>query len=120
LIDPCQSIAKTYKPISLTANTQVITGTAAKQTYFCHIDIVVSAADNVAIVEGTGTTCATSTVGVFGGATAATGWNFAANGGIVTGDGVSAVGATATTADNVCIFVSGTAQVSGMIVWVQR
>lgn len=120
LIDPCQSVAKNYKPISLTANTQIITGTAAKQTYFCHIDLLAGAADNVAIIEGTGTTCATGPAGIFGGATAATGWNFAANGGIVAGDGQSAVGATATAADNVCVFVSGAAQLSGMIVWVQR
>jgi hypothetical protein len=115
-----QSIASTtVTPISLTASAQLLAGTSGKQTYICHIHLVAAAADNVAVVEGTGTTCATSPAGIFGGATAATGWNFAANGGIELGDGRGVVGRTATAADNICILVSGTGQVSGVIVTVQ-
>ena len=105
--------------INLTANTQIITGTSSKQTYICSINIVVGAATNVAIVEGTGTVCATSITGMAGGSTAATGWNFAANGGLTLGNGDSWVIKTATAADNVCILVSAANQVSGSIKYVQ-
>jgi len=108
-----------WKPVSITANTQILTGVAAKQTYICSINLIVSAADNVALVEGTGTTCGTGTAGMAGGATAATGWNFAANGGLAHGTGHGAIARTATAADNVCLLVSGTAQVSGVISWTQ-
>jgi hypothetical protein len=109
----------TFTPISLTASAQLIAGASGKQTYICHIHLVAASADNIAVVEGTGATCGTSTAGIFGGATAATGWNFAADGGIELGDGRGAVGRTATVADNLCILVSGSGQVSGVIVTVQ-
>ncbi len=113
------TVCDNWKPFSLTANTQIITGAASKQTYICSINLVVGAATNVAVVEGTGTTCATGTAGIFGGATAATGWNFAANGGIAQGTGFGAIGRTSTAADNVCIFVSAANQVSGGVSWTQ-
>jgi hypothetical protein len=108
-----------WTPFSLTANTRIITGAASKQTYICSINLLVSAADNVALVEGTGTTCATGTAGMAGGATAATGWNLAANGGLAQGSGLGAIMRTATAADDVCLVVSGTAQVSGAVSWTQ-
>lgn len=120
-IDPCQTAAKTYKPVSITANTQIVTGASGKQTYICSVNLgPIPAATNVALVEGSGTTCATSTLGMAGGNTAATGWNFAANGGIAHGDGSSSVAGTATLANNVCLFVSAANQVSGVITWVQK
>jgi len=72
------------------------------------------------VVEGTGSVCATSTAGVsgFGGATAATGWNFAANGGIALGNGDSSLGAEGISGDNLCIYNSGSGQVSGGISYV--
>ena len=86
-VDPCQAQTKSYASINQTANTQLVAGTASKKIYICSIHVVVAAATNVALVEGTGTVCATGTAGVsgFGGATAATGWNFVANGGIASG-----------------------------------
>jgi hypothetical protein len=97
-----------------------VAGTASKKIYVCSIHAVAAAATNVAVVEGTGTVCGTSTTGVsgFGGATAATGWNFAANGGIALGNGDSSLGAEGTSGDNLCIFNSGSAQVSGGISYV--
>jgi len=118
--DPCQTKARLSVNISLTANTQLIAGTSGKQTYVCSMDIVVAAATNVALVEGTGTACGTSTAGMAGGSTAATGWNFAANGGLVKGTGGNWVFKTATTANNVCILVSAANQVSGSIQYVQQ
>jgi hypothetical protein len=82
--------------------------------------VVAAAATNIAVVEGTGTVCGSGTAGVggFGGGTAATGWNFAANGGIALGSGESSVGAEGTSGDNLCIFNSGSGQVSGGISYV--
>jgi hypothetical protein len=120
VVDPCMGHAKLFASISQTANTQVVGGTASKKIYVCSIHVVAAAAANVAVVEGTGTACATSTAGVsgVGGATAATGWNFAANGGIALGNGDSSLGAEGTGGDNLCVFNSGSGQVSGGISYV--
>jgi hypothetical protein len=119
-LDPCKGLTKLYASISQTANTQLVAGTASKKIYVCSIHVVAAAATNVAVVEGTGSVCATGTAGVsgFGGATAATGWNFAANGGIALGNGDSSLGAEGTSGDNLCIFNSGSGQVSGGISYV--
>lgn len=106
-------------PINITASTQIIAGVSSKQIYVCSLNLVAGAGDNVALVEGTGTTCATGTAGIAGGATAATGWNFAANGGLALGNGLGIIARTATAANNVCLLVSSSGQVSGNIVWTQ-
>jgi hypothetical protein len=114
------SIANTIStPISVTTNTQIISGAVGKQTYLCSINLIAGAPDNVALVEGTGTICGSGTAGIAGGTTAATGWNFAANGGLTLGNGFGMVARTATAADNLCLFVGSGAQVSGSIVWAQ-
>ena len=120
LVDPCKGQTKSYASISQTANTQLAAGTASKKIYICSMHVVVSTAANVALVEGTGTACATGTAGVpgFGGATAATGWNFGANGGIAFGNGDSSLGAEGTAGDNLCLFNSGSGQVSGGVSYV--
>lgn len=115
-IDPCQSETPSYFNISTTANAQLITGVSAKRVYLCAFNVAVAAATNVALVAGTGSVCATNTVavpGASGGATAATGWNFSANGGIALGDGMSSFAQTTVNADNVCIFLSAANQTSG-------
>ena len=120
VVDPCAAQAKLFASISQTGNTQLASGTALKKIYVCSIHVVAAAAANVAVVEGTGSVCGTGTAGVsgFGGATAATGWNFAANGGIALGNGDSAVGAEASSGDNLCVFNSGSGQISGGISYV--
>lgn len=107
----------TTTPISITANAQIITGVAAQKVRICALNLVVGAATNVALVEGTGAVCATGIAGMAGGATAATGWNLAANGGLTYGNGSHAVFKTATNADNVCLLVSAANQVSGSVTW---
>jgi hypothetical protein len=111
--DPCAG-AKTFISINQTANAQLTTGYAGK-IYICSLNIVSATAQNIALVEGTGSTCGTGTAGVggFGGATAATGYNFAANGGIAYGNGSSSIGAEVTAGDSLCLLQSGTGQVSG-------
>jgi hypothetical protein len=114
--DPCITAPRTTQPINTTASAQIITGTAATNVYVCSILVFVSAADNVALVEGTGATCGTGTLGLSGGATAATGWNMTANESVqMTGPGTFTI--TALRGDNVCLLVSSAAQVSGTITY---
>jgi len=118
--DPCQANTKNFVSVNQTANTRLVVGTASKKIYVCSINLVTATAQNIAVVEGTGTTCATGTAGVqgFGGATAATGWNLAANGGLTYGNGASALGAEGTAADDLCLLQSSTGQVSGGLSYV--
>lgn len=118
--DPCQGAAGSVKVINLTASASSITGTSGKQTYICSMNIITGTAQNIAMVEGTGTVCATGIAGMAGGTTAATGWNFAANGGFTIGSGGYWIFATATLADNVCFLLSSTGQTSGAIRYVQQ
>ena len=115
VIDPCQGQTKVFISFNQTANTKIVTGTSSKKIYVCSISMVTATAQNIAVVEGTGSVCATGTAGVqgFGGATAATGYNFAANGGIAQGNGAAAIGAEGTAADDFCLFQSGSGQISG-------
>jgi hypothetical protein len=120
VVDPCAAQTKLFASINQTGNTQLAGGSALKKIYVCSIHVVAAAAANVAVVEGTGSVCGTGTAGVsgFGGATAATGWNFAANGGISLGNGDSSLGAEVNSGDNLCVFNSGSGQISGGISYV--
>jgi hypothetical protein len=123
ITDPCRGVAKSYTPINISASgsIRIITGTAAKKTYICHIHLVTNALNNVAMTEGTGTNCGTGTAGVIGGTTAASGWNFAANSGIALGNGSAAtIAAAVANADDVCLNPSAATQLSGQVVWVQQ
>ncbi len=115
--DPCAG-AKTVQVINQTADTQLFVGTASSRTYICHFSVVTATLQNLALVSGTGVICGTSVGPVLGGTTAATGWNFVANGGIVLGSGVGTVGKSDTDADNICMLQSGAGQVSGVITYV--
>lgn len=120
-LDPCQFNTPSVAVINLTASGQLITGTAAKQTYICWLQFSISAtADNVALVEGTGSTCGTSTAGMAGGATTGTGWNLLASGSVTSGTGGLWVFKTATLADNVCLLASSAAQISGIVKYVKQ
>lgn len=122
LTDPCQGSAGSYTPINIAASgsIRIIAGSATKQTYICQFHINNNTAEGVALTEGTGTNCGTSTVGIVGGTTAATGYNFAANGGISVGVGRSWVMKTATAADDVCLNPGASTQLTGGVRWVQQ
>jgi hypothetical protein len=120
IIDPCHGQTKLYSLISITSGTQIVTGTSAKKQYICAIQLVTATAQNIALVEGTGTVCATSTLGLMGGASAATGWNLAANGGLTFGNGASAIAATTVNANNICVLTSSSGQISGSMVSVAQ
>jgi hypothetical protein len=118
--DPCDVNAHVWTPINISsaANTKIVTGTSAKKTYICHLFLFAAAADNVGIVEGSGTNCATSTLGLIGGTTAATGINLAANQGFESGTGAKAIAASTVNANDFCLITSTAAQLSGVAVTV--
>lgn len=119
--DPCSYLAKTYVPFSIASatTTQLIAASSSNYNYICSINIVVGAANNVALVEDDTSACASPTAGMAGGTTGATGWNFAANGGVTFGSGLGTVFKTASTNRYTCFITTTSAQTSGTISYVQ-
>ncbi|HEX2747602.1 MAG TPA: hypothetical protein VHM91_06365, partial [Verrucomicrobiales bacterium] len=74
--------------VSTATTTALITGVSGRHVRICGMSLVTAAANNVALISGTGATCGTGTTGMNGGTTAASGWNFAANGGLTQGNGL--------------------------------
>lgn len=114
----CDNSAAINMSTSTTTQIIAISGTGGR-TYICSINIIVGAADNVALISGSGTNCASNQAGLAGGTTAGSGWNFAANGGLTLGSGLGMVIKTATTNNEVCLVTSASAQVSGTITYTQ-
>jgi hypothetical protein len=122
LADPCSGGGtKQYIPIDIvTATTTELTASlagASTHYYICALNLVTSGANNVAIVDDNTDNCGSPTAGVFGGfGSAAEGWNFAANGGIVLGNGTGSIGRTTTANSVLCVITSAAVQLSGQIV----
>lgn len=100
-----------------TASAQLITGVSGRKIYFCSGNLQMNGGANTAsLVSGTGTVCATGITavpGFDGGTTAATGYSFAANSGIVWGGGDSPLARTTNNTDNFCILVGSATRVVG-------
>lgn len=111
------AVGDTYKAVNISTatTTLLITGVSGRQVHISAIHLIAGAADNVALIEGTGATCGTSTAGMAGGTTAASGYNLSANGGIAYGNGLGTVIQTVTTGDSVCAVTSAAVQLSGGI-----
>lgn len=115
-------ICTTVVPISQTGDATVITGVSAQRIYICSIVIVVSAAETVSVVEGTGTLCATGSKALIGNVDTTfddtKGLALAANGGWTQTAGTPFM-KTRVDADNLCIRANGSsAQISGAITYV--
>jgi hypothetical protein len=118
--DPCLGAAKNTVAISQTASA-VLVAKVPGRLYLCSVLVVGADAENLSLVEGSGTTCGTSTLAIIGGTTAATGPNLAANGGFTLGTGGGAVAITSTPGNDVCLLQSGTGRVAGVLTYaVQR
>lgn len=100
--------------ISTATTTLAVTGVSGRHVRICGISLLSAAADNVGIISGTGATCGTGT-GAIVGTTAATGYNFPANGGIAYGSGIGTIMRTVATGDSVCIITGAATQHSGHI-----
>ena len=119
--DPCQTIANSTSRGSIAAATtvRIIAPSASNKTYICSVDLLAFAANNVAVVEGTGGTCGSGTAGVIGGTTTATGISFAAQGGLVKGGAGLFVWNTAGTNVDFCLITSTTGPLSYFVKYVQ-
>jgi len=118
--DPCQTVAKTSVPISQAASAKLLSGTSSKKTYICSFMLVAGDAEDISLVEGTGSICATGTAAVIGGTAAPVGPNFQANGGFSLGNGGNTVASGASTNSDFCLFQSGTGRVAGVLTYVQQ
>ena len=119
-LDPCAMYPHSYPAVRLAAaGTYVIAGVALKNTYICQANFPPQGvAVSMAIVEGTGTNCATISRALFGGTTATTGAGISISNGFESGDATGAVMATTTAGDSICIISS--AALSGSLVTVQE
>jgi len=118
-IDPCTAVAKTYIPINIsTATTTELTSSlagASTHYYVCSLNLVTAAANNVALTDDDTDNCASVTSGLAGGTSAASGWNFGANGGMAIGNGQSSIFRTNGTNRVLCLVTSAATQLSGSI-----
>ena len=122
LSDPCSSAPATLVPISITtaAATQQVTGATNKKIYVCEIVMIAGAADNVAVIEGTGTNCGTGTAALAGGTTSANGLNFGSNGGLIAQRTGFSHFWTQTAGDNICLTASSAGPLSGWLLEVTQ
>lgn len=111
------------KPFSNNASAtslKLVTGVASQIVHVCAINVgPVAGAVNVAMIEGTRNIapCDTGTLGIAGGATAATGWILPINGSVQLGDGQGIIAQAVTTGNDVCLAFSAAVQVSGVITY---
>lgn len=118
--EPCSG-TKTNAPFSINTatTTQIIAASTNNKVYICSINVgPISTANNVAVVEDDTAACSSPTAGLFGGTTAATGWQFPASGGLVNNGGNASIAVTAAANRYVCIITSSTSQTSGNIMYV--
>jgi hypothetical protein len=123
--DPCFGNVKINVPISTASGTTVlVTGVSAKKIYVCSLALIAPSAVSVSLSEGSSNTCGTSSqagvIGVGTNGTAVNGLPLAANGGLTYGNGGGTVASTATAANYLCLFQSGTAQIAGNMTYVQQ
>lgn len=109
----CDSFANVN--VTTATTTLLVTGVSGRHVRICGLSLVTAAANNAALISGTGATCGTGTTGMNGGTTAASGYNFAANSGISQGSGFGEINRTNATGDSVCIVTSAATQLSGRI-----
>lgn len=123
VVNPCESVAQSYAPILMTSATtlQVVAASTSNKTYICSLFIKASAANNVALVEGTGGSCVTGIAGIIGGTTTTNGFVFgtAGDGVLLQSGGKTAVAQTAGTNVGLCLITSTAGPLIGGIKYVQ-
>ncbi len=124
--DPCaqQNVAKVNTPISMqnTTTVKLVALASAKKIYICSLSLIASGATVFSIADGTkvSTECDTAAEAVIGATVASHGLSLAANGGISYGNGTGTVAFTTTAAHDLCLFQSGSVDLSGNITTVQQ
>ena len=124
MADPCTYAAKTNVAISMTGTTTIklVSLAASQKIYICALNLRASAATVWSIVDGTKTTteCDTAAEAVIGATTATHGLSETANGGNAYGNGNGTTALTNTAAHDLCLFQSGSGDLSGNMTYVQR
>lgn len=115
-VDPCSGPNKANLPISLTANTKLLSGTSGT-IKVCSIFLLSTSAETFSMVEGTGATCATGIKAVIGSTTAANGPSLAANGGFTLGNGLGSVAMQNVPGNDLCILISGATLIAGNLMY---
>lgn len=118
--DPCDGGVKLTHVINTSTATTVEIANAVSGQFFyiCSINISVAGAQTVALVEDDTDGVGSPTAGLNGGTSAATGWSFAANGGIALGNGSGTVMKTDTANRYFGIITGSAVQTSGTIIYV--
>jgi hypothetical protein len=115
--DPCSRLAKTVIVINIaSATTTELTPSlagASNNYYVCSLTLVAAATQAFALTDDDSDNCGSVTSGMAGGTTAATGFNFAANGGMTFGNGMGTIFKTNGTNRVICGVTSTTGQLSG-------
>ena len=102
------------KNISVTAATQLVTNAGGQSLHICSFAVVLAGAESISLVEGTGSTCGTATVGLYGNTSASVA--FAANGGSnLVSDRI--ILPMQVRGDNLCLLKSAANNVSGTLVY---
>lgn len=117
--DPCSGGGtKTYFPVDIVTatTTEIADAVASQYFYVCSVHLFAAGTVNVAFVEDDTDACASPTAGVFGGTTAAEGWNLTAQTGVAFGNGTGGVARTAAQNRYICLITSAAVQVNGHIV----
>jgi hypothetical protein len=100
--------------ISSTAAVQLVTNPGGKFIHVCSFSVIIAGAESISLVEGTGSTCATGTTGLYGGTSASAA--LAANGGLaMTSDRITIPMQKA--GDNVCLLKSAANNASGILTY---
>lgn len=120
-VDPCATLPKTTNNIDINADAVIVSKVANTKVYICKLDLIAAGAENVSVVEGTGTACNSGTTALFGSTTDANGAAFGANGGIASGDGSASVMTGKSLFQDTCLRVNtGGVRIAGTVEFVHR
>ena len=122
--DPCAAGVKVNVAIAMQNSTTIklVSLASSQKIYICSLALIASGATVFSVADGTksSTECDTAAEAVIGAAVASHGLSLAANGGISYGNGHGTVAFTTTAAHDLCLFQSGSVDLSGNITYVQQ
>jgi hypothetical protein len=117
--DPCSLGQKSNAAISESASAVIIPGQAGRRAFLCFVFLGTAGAQNLSIVEGTGTVCATNQLIIMGGP-GATGPASQANGTFTLGNGGATIGFGTVIGNDICLLQSAAGLVAGNMIYVRQ
>jgi hypothetical protein len=101
--------------VSTTASTTQITGIAGKRLHLCTVFLMVAGAENLGVIEGTGTTCGTGTTNLIGQGSSGSAAQAANGGFVLVSDRITVP--MQVTGDSICVVKNASNNVSGAITY---